>query len=107
IGVTTAEKEPTLLPHNNVKYLKKAGSGNLLRPDMPDTNAWRFSSSSPGGDLGSKTRTPTGTFNAQGQCKKGNNCTSPHGREGSGFCNLWSQEENAGSLTSVGYGKHR
>uniref|UniRef100_A0A452ZFM8 Uncharacterized protein n=1 Tax=Aegilops tauschii subsp. strangulata TaxID=200361 RepID=A0A452ZFM8_AEGTS len=40
IGVTTAEKEPTLLPHNNVKYLKKAGSGNLLRPDMPDTNAW-------------------------------------------------------------------
>ncbi|EMS64902.1 hypothetical protein TRIUR3_35462 [Triticum urartu] len=107
IGVTTAEKEPTLLPHNNVKYLKKAGSGNLLRPDMPDTNAWRFSSSSPGGDLGSKTRTPTGTFNAQGQCKKGKNCTSPHEREGSGFGNLWSQEENAGSLTSVGYGKHR
>ncbi|VAH08824.1 unnamed protein product [Triticum turgidum subsp. durum] len=107
IGVTTAEKEPTLLLHNNVKYLKKAGSGNLLRPDMPDTNAWRFSSSSPGGDLGSKTRTPTGTFNAQGQCKKGKNCTSPHEREGSGFGNLWSQEENAGSLTSVGYGKHR
>ncbi|KAM3405008.1 hypothetical protein ACQJBY_007850 [Aegilops geniculata] len=40
IGVTTAEKEPTLPPHNNVKYLKKAVSGNLLRPDMPDTNAW-------------------------------------------------------------------
>ena len=62
----------------------------------------RFSSSSPGGDLGSKTRTPTSTFNAQGK-----NCTSPHEREGSGFGNLWSQEENAGSLTSVGYGKHR
>ncbi|VAH20671.1 unnamed protein product [Triticum turgidum subsp. durum] len=102
IGVTTAEKKPTLLPRNNVKYLKKTGSGNLLRSDMPDTNAWRFSSSSPGGDLGSKTRTPTSTFNAQGK-----NCTSPHEREGSGFGNLWSQEENAGSLTSVGYGKHR
>lgn len=69
----------------------------------------RFSSSSPGGDLGSKTRTPTGTctFNAQGQCKKGKNCTYPHEREGSGFGNLRSEEENAGSLASVGYGKHR
>ncbi|KAE8782549.1 zinc finger CCCH domain-containing protein 36 [Hordeum vulgare] len=109
IGVTTAAKKPTLLPHNNVKCLKKVGNGNLLHPDMPDTNALRFSCSSPGGDLGSKTRPPTGTctFNAQGQCKKGKNCTSPHEREGSGFGNLRSAEEKAGSLSSVGYGKHR
>ncbi|KAI4965642.1 hypothetical protein ZWY2020_051206 [Hordeum vulgare] len=58
IGVTTAAKKPTLLPHNNVKCLKKVGNGNLLHPDMPDTNALRFSCSSPGGDLGAN-QTPT------------------------------------------------
>ncbi|KAK1698014.1 hypothetical protein QYE76_014711 [Lolium multiflorum] len=37
-GVTTAEKKPTLQPHNNVKFLKKAANGNLLRPDIEATS---------------------------------------------------------------------
>jgi hypothetical protein len=36
IGVTTAEKKPTLQPHNNVKFLK-AVNCNLLRPDIVAT----------------------------------------------------------------------
>ena len=36
-GVTTAEKKPTLQPHNNVKFLKKAVNGNLLHPDIDAT----------------------------------------------------------------------
>ncbi|XP_051210077.1 zinc finger CCCH domain-containing protein 36 [Lolium perenne] len=127
IGVTTAEKKPTLQPHNNVKFLKKAANGNLLRPDieatsktgglylhdthgsqkLPDSNALRFSSSSPVGDLRSKTKTPICTFYAQGHCKRGKKCAFRHEREGPGFGNLRSEEEKAGSLAPVGTGKHR
>ncbi|CAM0954802.1 unnamed protein product [Alopecurus aequalis] len=129
IGVTTAEKKPTLQPHNNLKFPKKGVNGNLLRPDidatsktgglylhdthgsqtLPDSNALRFSSSSPVGDPRSKTRTHTRicTFYAQGHCKKGKSCNFLHEREGPGFGNLCSEEEKAGSLAPVGTGKHR
>uniref|UniRef100_A0ACD5U1A1 Uncharacterized protein n=1 Tax=Avena sativa TaxID=4498 RepID=A0ACD5U1A1_AVESA len=129
IGVTTAEKKPTLQPHKNVKFLKKAVNGNLLRPDidatsktgglylndthgsqtLPDSNASRFSSPSPVGDPRSKTRAPPKicTFYAQGHCKKGEGCNFRHEREGPGCGNLWSEAEKAGSFAPVGVGKDR
>nr|CAB3461070.1 unnamed protein product [Digitaria exilis] len=94
-GVTTAEK----------KKLNKAGNVNHVHMnsddaskvrsrylhgthglESPDSDALRFSSSSPGENPENKTKRATAicTSYAQGRCNKGNSCTFLHAREGPG-----------------------
>uniref|UniRef100_A0A0A9DG05 C3H1-type domain-containing protein n=1 Tax=Arundo donax TaxID=35708 RepID=A0A0A9DG05_ARUDO len=65
---------------------------------LPDSNALRLSSSSPGENLENKNKRPIKicTFYAQGLCKKGKSCTFLHEREGPDFDNQWSNEGKAG-----------
>ncbi|KAF0923363.1 hypothetical protein E2562_006271 [Oryza meyeriana var. granulata] len=109
VGVVAAEKKPTLQPHSNDKYQKKAGNvpvppnvddtsktgglhmhGAHVSQSSPDSNALssqqRFGSSSPGGDLKNEARKRTKIciFYAQGRCKNGKNCTFLHEGDVSG-----------------------
>uniref|UniRef100_A0A0A9DUH9 C3H1-type domain-containing protein n=1 Tax=Arundo donax TaxID=35708 RepID=A0A0A9DUH9_ARUDO len=76
---------------------------------LPDSNALRLRSSSPGENLENKTKRPTKicTFYAQGRCQKGKSCTFLHEREGPGSDNRWNNVEKAVLLAAAGNGYPR